>query len=475
MNVRTRFAPSPTGFLHIGGARTALFSWLYAKKYNGQFLLRIEDTDRERSTPEAIDAIFDGMNWLGLKPDETVEYQTRRFGRYSEVLNVLLAEGKAYRCNCSKERLERLREQQMQNKEKPRYDGCCRNKNIADDEDNCVIRFKNPETGSVIVHDQVYGDVVFQNSELDDLIISRSDGAPTYNFCVVVDDWDMKITHVIRGDDHLNNTPRQMNILQALGASIPVYAHLPMILGETGKKLSKRDGAVGVTYYRELGILPEAMRNYLVRLGWSYGNQEIFSESELLQLFDINAINKSAAALNHEKLFWLNQQYLKSLPTEQIEKALQWYWQFEQIDTSNGPTVNDIIEIQKDRVKTLKELVDKSRYFYQEIEAYDPKAAEQFMTYESISLLKAVQAVLLALSVWTKDSLHLAIQSLLKERNLKMPQLAQPLRCALTGNILSPSIDVTLCLIGKERSIIRIQKAIQFIEEQGVAMEQHSN
>lgn len=460
MTVRTRFAPSPTGFLHIGGARTALFSWLYAKKHQGCFLLRIEDTDRERSTEEAIAAIFEGMAWLGLESDEAVVYQTRRFERYAEIMNTLIGEGKVYRCNCSKERLEALRKQQMADKQKPRYDGHCRNKNLGASTPNCVIRFKNPESGIVIVNDAVYGKVEFNNAELDDLIIARSDGVPTYNFCVVVDDIDMKITHVIRGDDHLNNTPRQINIFKALNAPIPVYAHVPMILGEDGKKLSKRAGAVGVMHYRDMGILPEAMRNYLVRLGWSYGNQEIFTEVELIQLFDIININKSAAALNHEKLLWLNQQYLKTLPLSRLKEALDWHWQSQGIDLTKGPRVEEIIELQRERVKTLKELVEKSRYFYEDVAEYDAEAKEKFLTPAVKPILETTLTALEKLVDWNKESLHLSIQSLLSELNLKMPQLAQPLRIALTGNVLSPSIDLTLLYIGKPRTLERIRRVI---------------
>ena len=301
MTVRTRFAPSPTGYLHIGGARTALFSWLYAKKMGGEFVLRIEDTDRERSTQEAVDAIVDGMEWLGLEHDEGPFYQTQRFDRYNEVIQQLLDSGQAYYCNCSRERLEQMREQQMANKEKPKYDGCCRDKGLAA-ADNTVIRFKNPLDGDVVINDHVRGQVVIHNRELDDLIIQRSDGTPTYNLTVVVDDWDMKITHVIRGDDHLNNTPRQINILNALGADIPEYAHVPMINGPDGKKLSKRHGAVSVMQYHEEGYLREAVINYLVRLGWSHGDQEIFSIEEMIEKFDIKDINKSSSNFNVEKL-----------------------------------------------------------------------------------------------------------------------------------------------------------------------------
>ena len=322
MTVRTRFAPSPTGFLHIGGLRTALFCWLYARRHAGKFVLRIEDTDLERSTDEAIRQILDGLEWAGLDHDEGPFFQTRRFDRYKEVIDELLAQGRAYRCYCTKAELEQMRAEQTARGEKPRYDGRWRERTDSLPGVPPVIRFKNPLTGEVIVDDVVHGRVVFQNSELDDLIIARSDGSPTYNFCVVVDDMDMQISHVIRGDDHLNNTPRQMNMLSALGAKVPVYAHLPMILGSDGAKLSKRHGAVSVLQYRDEGFLPAALLNYLVRLGWSHGDQEIFSIEEMTALFDIRDVNKSASAFNGEKLAWLNQQHMMHAPARRAGGAI---------------------------------------------------------------------------------------------------------------------------------------------------------
>lgn len=311
MTVRTRFAPSPTGFLHVGGVRTALFSWLYAKRHHGEFILRIEDTDQERSTKESVRAILDGMAWLGMDYDEGPFYQTERYERYKQVAQQFLDEGKAYRCECSKERLEALRTEQLAAKEKPRYDGHCRDKNLPISDKPFVIRFKNPEQGTVTFHDEVYGEIHVANSELDDLILVRSDGHPTYNFAVVIDDIDMKITHVIRGDDHINNTPRQINLFQALKAPIPVFAHLPMILGEDGKRLSKRHGAVSVLQFKELGVLPHALLNYLVRLGWSHGDQEIFSIKEMIECFDLKNVSRGVSSFNYEKLYWLNQHYTK--------------------------------------------------------------------------------------------------------------------------------------------------------------------
>ncbi len=318
MVVRTRFAPSPTGFLHVGGVRTALFSWLYAKHHQGQFILRVEDTDRERSTESSVQAILDGMDWLGLHPDEGPFYQTQRYQRYQEVIQQLLEQGDAYKCYCSKERLESLRQDQMEHKQKPRYDGKCRNLEMSESESDYVIRFKNPLEGLVSFQDQVYGEIEIRNQELDDFIIQRTDKHPTYNFAVVVDDWDMQISHIIRGDDHINNTPRQINLFKALKAPIPTFAHLPMILGEDGKRLSKRHGAVGVLQFKEEGILPHALLNYLVRLGWAHGDQEIFSLDEMVQLFSFKNVSRGASSFNYEKLYWLNQHYQKCDPASDV-------------------------------------------------------------------------------------------------------------------------------------------------------------
>ena len=355
--IKTRFAPSPTGYLHVGGARTALYSWLFSRHNKGEFVLRIEDTDLERSTQPAIDAIMDGMNWLNLNWDEGPYYQTKRFDRYNQVIDQMLAAGTAYRCYCSKERLEKLREDQMAKGEKPRYDGCCRHgdHNHTPDEPH-VVRFLNPQEGSVIFDDKIRGPIEFSNQELDDLIIRRTDGSPTYNFCVVIDDWDMEITHVIRGEDHINNTPRQINILKALGAPVPEYAHVSMILGDDGKKLSKRYNAVSVMQYRDDGYLPEALLNYLVRLGWSHGDQEIFSIDEMIKDFTLEAISKSASAFNTDKLLWLNHHYINTLPAEQVAVHLDWHIKQQNIDTSNGPSLVELIKLLGERCKTLKEM-----------------------------------------------------------------------------------------------------------------------
>src|SRR3990167_11224660 len=386
--IRTRFAPSPTGYLHIGGARTALFAWLYARHHQGTFILRVEDTDQERSSEDSIQAILDGMSWLNLNFDEGPFYQTKRMDRYHQVLEQFLQEGHAYRCYCSKERLDKLREAQMAAKLKPKYDGCCRELNRQDKNEPHVIRFKNPQTGLVVFDDLIRGKISVSNAELDDLIIARSDGFPTYNFCVVVDDFDMKITDVIRGDDHINNTPRQINMLTAMGAELPRYAHLPMILGGDGQRLSKRHGAVSVLQFCDEGYLPEALINYLVRLGWSHGDQEIFSRKELITYFDLTHINNSPAAFNMEKLNWLNQHYLKTKNPAEYEDAFADQLKKLNIDCLNGPSLISIIDAQKERVKTLKEMADNSRYFFTDALIYDEQAVKKYLTPEALILLK---------------------------------------------------------------------------------------
>ncbi|MCZ6641776.1 MAG: glutamate--tRNA ligase, partial [Gammaproteobacteria bacterium] len=375
MTVRTRFAPSPTGVLHIGSVRTALFCWLYARHHNGKFVLRIEDTDRERSTQANVDAILDGMSWLGLNADEGPFYQTVRYDRYKEVSERLLASGKAYHCYCSKEELDELRKQQKAAGETTRYDGRCRDRTELREGIDPVVRFKNPIDGEVVVNDQVKGRVVFHNEELDDLVILRSDGSPTYNFSVVVDDSDMAISHVIRGDDHLNNTPRQMNMLSALGVDPPQYAHLPMIHGPDGAKLSKRHGAVDVREYREQGYLPEALINYLVRLGWSHGDQEIFSIEEMIRLFDIADVNASASTFNPDKLRWLNQQYIIRMPSEELGRRLSPYLEQAGLDPHNGPAPAELAEGFRERAETLVQMAESARYCYADFDEIEPKAA----------------------------------------------------------------------------------------------------
>jgi glutamyl-tRNA synthetase len=460
--VRTRFAPSPTGYLHVGGARTALYCWLYARKMQGTFILRVEDTDVERSTQESVQAILDAMEWLNLNYDEGPFYQTQRFDRYRAVVEQLLKEGKAYHCYCSKERLENLRNEQMANKEKPRYDGLCRNR-TEPGEGSYVVRFSNPLDGDVHFDDLVRGPLTFSNQELDDLIIMRSDGTPTYNFTVVVDDWDMQITHVIRGDDHINNTPRQINILRALGATPPLYAHVSMILGSDGKRLSKRHGAVSVMQYREDGFLPEALLNYLVRLGWSHGDQEIFSIEELVSLFDIPHISRAPAAFNTEKLLWLNQHYMKTSDPKHVASELAWQMEQLGIDTTNGPALTDLIAAQAERSKTLREMAEKSAYFYQDVQ-YHEDAVRQHLTSEAVPVLIAMRDGLAALGDWQKEAIHQVIVSVSEALALKLGKIAQPMRVAVTGNTMSPPIDITLQLLGRERTVERLNAAIVLCE-----------
>lgn len=466
MKIKTRFAPSPTGYLHVGGARTALYSWLFARHNGGEFVLRIEDTDLERSTPEAIEAIMDGMNWLSLEWDEGPYFQTKRFDRYNAVIDEMLEVGTAYKCYCSKERLDELRETQMANHEKPRYDGRCRHdthEHAADEP--CVVRFANPQEGSVIFDDQIRGPIEFSNQELDDLIIRRTDGAPTYNFCVVVDDWDMQITHVIRGEDHINNTPRQINILKALNAPVPLYGHVSMINGDDGKKLSKRHGAVSVMQYRDDGYLPEALLNYLVRLGWAHGDQEIFTRAEMIELFTLNSVSKSASAFNTEKLQWLNHHYINHLPPEYVATQLQWHIEHENIDTRTGPQLADLVKLLGERCKTLKEMAQTCRYFYEDFAEFDADAAKKHLRPVARQPLEVVRDKLAAITDWSAENVHQAIQATAEELEVGMGKVGMPLRVAVTGGGQSPGLDVTVHAIGKTRAIERITKALAFISE----------
>lgn len=463
--MKTRFAPSPTGYLHVGGARTALYSWLHARKHGGNFVLRIEDTDLERSTQESVNAILEGMSWLGLNYDEGPFYQTHRFDRYNEVINQLLSDGHAYRCDCSRERLDQLREGQMANKEKPRYDGLCRAKKI-DAEQPHVIRFRNPVDGAVVIDDQVRGRIVISNSELDDLIIRRTDGSPTYNLTVVVDDDDMEISMVIRGDDHINNTPRQINMLKAMGKELPQYAHLPMILGDDGARLSKRHGAVSVMQYFEDGFLPEALLNYLVRLGWSHGEQEIFSLDEMINLFDIKDVNRAASTFNREKLLWLNQHYIKEGELAHIANLTRHHLGQLGIDPSEGPDLERVVEAQRERTKTLVELAEISAFYYRDFEEYDPKAAKKSLKEVAIDPLRKCLELFSAVqeSEWLRQNLHKIISDVVDILEVGFGKVAMPLRIAITGGNPSPDLDLTLELVGKPATLRRIEKAIAFIE-----------
>ena len=462
--VVTRFAPSPTGLLHIGGVRTALFSWLHARHHGGKFILRVEDTDRERSTEAAVQVILDGMQWLGLAADEGPYYQTRRYDRYGEVLAGMLAAGTAYRCYCTRQELEERRAQQLAARQKPRYDGRCRDRTEPRAGVEPVIRFRNPLDGEVVVDDLVHGRVVFQNAELDDLIIARSDGNPTYNFCVVVDDMDMGVTHVIRGDDHLNNTPRQMNMLRALGAQPPVYAHVPMILGADGAKLSKRHGAVSVLQYREEGYLPDALLNYLVRLGWSHGDQEVFTREEMIAHFDIRDVNKAAAAFNAEKLLWLNQQHMMKAPLAVLGAALREQLALLGIHTDDTTLLEGVANAQRERSKTLKEMAQNSRYFFGDVGAYDEKAAQKHLNADSAPVLRQLAAGLAAVVDWNAAAVHEVIAAVAERAGLGLGKVAQPLRVAMSGGSVSPPIDLTVVLLGRERALARLERALAYIQ-----------
>jgi glutamyl-tRNA synthetase len=457
MSIRTRFAPSPTGDLHVGGARTALFSYLEAKHRGGEFILRIEDTDLERSTPQAVQAILDGMSWLGLNADLGPYYQTKRFDRYREVAEKLLAEGKAYRCYCSKEELESMRAAAEAKGEKPRYNGYWRDRNeLPPAGVKGVIRFKNPQTGAVTVNDRVRGAVVFENAELDDLVIWRSDDAPTYNFAVVVDDADMGITDVIRGDDHLNNTPRQINIYHALGLTPPSFAHLPMILGPDGQKLSKRHGAVSVMEYRKDGFLPHAVLNYLVRLGWSHGDQEIFSMTELIALFSADDVNHSASRFDVSKLTWLNHHYIKTLPPEEIATEFRWHLQQAGLADLAGPSPHDLIVALRERCATLKEMAASASAWFKPIQGYDEAALAKQANPVSIAALASLRAKLATSEIFTPPAIHALLDEILVELGIGMGKMGPLVRIAITGSTTSPSLDQTIYLAGKTQALARM-------------------
>ncbi|MBT8086014.1 MAG: glutamate--tRNA ligase [Woeseia sp.] len=469
MTVRTRFAPSPTGVLHLGSVRTALFSWLYARRFKGEFILRIEDTDKARSTQENVSAILEGISWLGLDVDDGPHHQSQRFVRYLEVAEKWLEQGKAYRCDCSRQKLEERRAAQIASGGKVGYDGRCRDRAISADAVDSVVRFKNPLEGQVVVEDAVRGEVVFENSQLDDLVIVRSDQTPTYNFCVVIDDSDMRISHVIRGDDHLNNTPRQINMLRALRVELPVYAHLPMILGPDGAKLSKRHGAVDIREYKEQGYLPEAMLNYLVRLGWSHGDQELFAVDEMIRLFDITDVNQSASSFNPEKLLWLNQQHIKTGNAAGVADQLVPYLVQAGLDPAKGPNPEDVVIAYRERAETLKEMAASARYCYEDFDAIDPKAAKKNLRPVVLEPLREVREKLSDLDDWSGEAIAAAIQEVAASFEINMGKLGQPIRVAVTGGAVSPPIDVTVQLVGKKRVLERLDAAITFIEERAAA------
>jgi glutamyl-tRNA synthetase len=466
MTVRTRFAPSPTGYLHIGGARTALYCWLEARRHGGQFILRVEDTDRERSTQAAIDAILQAMDWLGLSYDEGPIYQTARLDRYREVAEQMVAAGSAYYAYETKEELEAMREAAMAKGEKPRYSGAARDAGLPfRDDPNRVIRFRNPLDGVVAWDDKVKGRIEIANSELDDLVIFRSDGYPTYNFAVVVDDIDMRITDVVRGDDHVNNTPRQINIYRALigmgmSAEVPHFAHLPMILDEHGAKLSKRTGAADVMQYRDMGYLPHALLNYLVRLGWSHGDQEIFSIEEMTRLFDLRDVNAKASRLDPAKLGWLNQQYLKSDDPADVGRHLEWHLRQAGYDLAAGPAAADIVIALRDRVQTLKDMAERAAVWFQPLQRYDDAAVAKHLTAAAGMPLAEARERLSKLETWSAESVSAALHATAEALGIGMGKIAQPLRVAITGTQVSPDIGHTVYLAGRDEALRRIDAAI---------------
>jgi len=463
--VRTRFAPSPTGDLHIGGARTALFNWLLARHAQGVFILRIEDTDVARSTQASIQVILDAMTWLGMDWDEGPFYQTQRIPLYKEVAERLLKEGKAYRCYCTPEELEVKREAAFKAGIKPKYDRTCLRRGVSHPDRSHAIRFLSPDEGKTVVEDLIQGHVEFDNSELDDLVILRSDGLPTYNFSVVVDDVTMEMTHVVRGNDHLNNTPRQIQIYQALGYPLPKFGHVPMILGPDKKKLSKRHGAQSVMEYKEMGYLPQAVVNYLVRLGWSYGDQEEFTLEELIEKFSLETVGRSAAAINPGKLDWLNGQYIKKIELDELVQRVRPFIE------AKGYSITDLGRLRKgvsslrERVKTLAEMADVSEFYFSEEIAYDEKAAGKFLTRESMPILDEVTAALSREGILDKGSYHRMIQQLADVRGVPLVKIAQPVRVALTGKTVSPPIDEVMEALGKDEVIKRLKRAIEYIKK----------
>ncbi len=465
--IRTRFAPSPTGWLHIGSVRTALFSWLYARNQQGVFMLRLEDTDRNRSTAEAERDILQAIQWLGLVSDEPCVRQSERMELYHAVIRSLLEAGHAYRCYCSPEELESMRRKAQERGLKPRYDGRCRNRRQAPPPNagSFVVRFRTPENGQVCINDQVQGKVIYQNSELDDLIIARSDGSPTYNLTAVADDRDMKISHVIRGSDLLNNTPRQIHIFEALGAKPPCYAHVPLIQAADGTRLSKRNGAASVLQYRDQGYLPEAMLNYLARLGWSWKDQELFSVDELIRHFGLQRVNQAAACFDAEKLLWCNQQHLLRKSTAELAKLLRPRLEKLGVDSAAGPDLAYLVQVQRTRQATLEKIAEASLVYYRAPESYQAKAAGKFLRKEAIVPLQELHERLAALPDWQEADIYREVQAVATEQKLAMSQVAQPLRVVLCGKAASPPIEVTLSLMGKVRALQRIRHGISFIQD----------
>ncbi|HCE69449.1 MAG: glutamate--tRNA ligase [Geobacteraceae bacterium GWC2_55_20] len=456
--LRVRFAPSPTGYLHVGGARTALFNWLLARKQGGTFILRIEDTDVERSTKESVDAILQGMQWLGLEWDEGPFYQSDNFELYKEHVRKLLDEGKAYKCFCSADELERKRELAMKEGRKPKYDGTCRDRTDQPDAPH-VVRFRAPQGGEVAFDDLIKGRIAFPAEELDDLVIQRTDGTPTYNFCVVIDDASMRITTVIRGDDHVNNTPRQIQLYQALGFPVPQFAHVPMILGADKARLSKRHGATSVIAYRDMGFLPEALLNYLVRLGWSHGDDEIFSLDEMIQKFDVNNVGRSASVFNTEKLLWLNAHYIKNCDTERLADLLLPHLSRRDVTTLSGPDLMLVVKTLQERAQTLEEMAERAVFYYNAPQSYDEAALAKFEKGHLLAVFAAVAGKLSASSVADAAGIDALFKEICSENGWKMPQVGQPVRIALSGGTQAPGIGEIINVLGCDEAIRRLQYA----------------
>ncbi len=459
----TRFPPSPTGFLHVGGARTALFNWLYARHMKGRFILRIEDTDVERSTQASVDAILESLEWLGIDWDEGPYFQSKRFDIYIEYIQKLLNSGNAYYCTCSHEKLEEMRKIAIETGNKPKYDGTCRDKGLKKS-DSAVVRIKAPLTGTTIVHDVIKGDIVFQNTELDDFVICRSDGTPTYNLAVVIDDITMSINTIIRGDDHVNNTPKQIMIYNALGVSLPVFGHVPMVLGSDKARLSKRHGAMSVTEYREMGYLPDAFINYIARIGWSYGDQEFFTREELIEKFSLKNIGRSAGVFDKDKLLSLNADHIRLASPEKIIKHLAPFLIKLGFDVQEGAFIEGVIKSLNARSKTLKEMADNGAFYFKETVAYDPDAVSKFLSSDSLKTLNMLVALLESLDNFDEKSLEDVFLKAIEQTGLKLGKIAQPVRVALTGKTVSPGIFEILNVLGKEKSLGRLKQAVSFIE-----------
>jgi glutamyl-tRNA synthetase len=461
--VVTRFPPSPTGFMHVGNARTAIFNWLYARHMKGKFVLRIEDTDRERSTREAVDVIFDALEWLGIDWDEGPMYQTQRLAIYKDYIEKLIVAGQAYYCTCTPAELEAMRKKAMASGGKPRYDGTCREKGLTKTE-NAVVRFKAPSIGTTVVEDVIKGNIVFQNNELDDFVLVRSDGIPTYNFAVVIDDITMNINTVIRGDDHVMNTPKQILIYKALGSPLPVFGHVPMVLGPDRTRFSKRHGAISVTDYREMGFLPDAMLNYLVRLGWSHGDQEFFTRDELIDVFDIKHIGHAAGVFDMDKLLALNADHIQATSSTDLVEPLQPFAKAQGIDLRAGPYAQSVIDTLKPRSKTLKDMAEQALFYYTDDIAYEEKAVRKVFKPAALEPLKLLADKLEILTEYTEENLENAFKEVMDQTGLKLGKIAQPVRVALTGKMASPGIFEITAILGKERVVDRLQKAIRFIE-----------